>query len=111
MVEIIVKPGICEKRSEIKASLLDGNPKDPLEGKVKIELISECEGVESFSKEVNEIDVSVLMESDFTENPVYKMADNCLPHSTCPVPCAVLKAMEAEADLALEKNVKIEFKE
>jgi hypothetical protein len=40
-------------------------------------------------------------------NPVYQNAD--ILHAVCPVPCAILKACEAEAGFAVKKPIKIDL--
>jgi hypothetical protein len=45
----------------------------------------------------------------FTESEIYKKAAGCLKHTACPVPCGIVKAVEAEAGLGLKRPVSITF--
>jgi hypothetical protein len=40
---------------------------------------------------------------------VYKCASKCHLHASCPVPMAILKAIEVEAGLALPRPVLVQF--
>jgi len=50
-----------------------------------------------------------VMKNPIHQNPVYMKAGQCKLHASCPVPCGVIKAAEAELGLALEKDVKMKF--
>lgn len=102
MVRVVVDPGVCQFRTEIKV-------KRSRTG-VLVNIKSECEAVRALSENLKEINESTLLER-FINNEVYKAATNCLKHVTCPVPCTVLKAVEAEMGLALKRDVRIEFVE
>ncbi len=39
------------------------------------------------------------------ENPIYVCAGQHLPHSACPVPCALIKGLEVASGLGLKKDV------
>jgi hypothetical protein len=43
------------------------------------------------------------------ETVIYKWASERLPHAACPVPCALVKAVEVAGDLGLKRAVKIEI--
>ena len=45
----------------------------------------------------------------FGESEVYALAKEYCKHAVCPVPGAILKAIEASCGLALTKNVHIEI--
>jgi hypothetical protein len=44
-----------------------------------------------------------------TKNPVYVSAQQAGCHSSCPVPVAVLKAVEVAMEMALPRDVRIKF--
>jgi hypothetical protein len=52
-----------------------------------------------------------ILRGPINQNPIYVEAGKCKLHNSCPVPCGIAKAAEAELGLALKKNVKIEFQE
>ena len=43
------------------------------------------------------------------DSVVYKQFSKCRAHASCPVPMAVIKAIEVEAGMALPKSVSIDF--
>ncbi len=45
----------------------------------------------------------------FSENPVFRTAEGCIAHASCPVLAGVLKAVEVEAGLALPGDSWIRF--
>jgi len=45
----------------------------------------------------------------FADNPVYRSAAKHLKHVACPVPSAILKAIETESGMNVPKDVRIEF--
>ena len=75
---------------------------------VKVEIESDCPMVRSMSPLVG-INPYSAMGEPFNVSGVYAKASECLKHTACPVPCAIIKCIEAEAGLALKKPVSIEF--
>lgn len=100
MTEVIVDAGICDYKSRIKAGLTGG--------KIKISVDSECGKVEELCEELKDVEISSCL-AKFSENIVYQKASEILPHVPCPVPCAITKAVEVEADAAARKDVTITF--
>ena len=47
----------------------------------------------------------------FGDGEINKAALNCGLHVTCPVPMAILKAIEVEAGLALPRDIVIRFED
>jgi hypothetical protein len=65
--------------------------------------------VAKMAEELRELDWSRDVLENITKSMVYKAAEKHLKHVSCPVPCAVLKAIEVEAGIALPKKVSIEI--
>ncbi|OKY77735.1 MAG: hypothetical protein BTN85_0203 [Candidatus Methanohalarchaeum thermophilum] len=105
MTEILVKPGACKFETKIKATIKDKKTRE-----MDVEIESECKDVKKLSRSLKNINSLEVLDSNFIDNEIYKKADKYLEHVTCPIPCAILKAIEAEAGLALKKDVRIEFK-
>ena len=97
-----VQAGVCGMVSKITARMND----DMMSANVVIE--SNCPMVQKLSPIENVAAFSAVGEP-FTESEVYKKAATCLRHTACPVPCGVIKAIEAEAGLGLKKPVSITF--
>lgn len=70
---------------------------------------SDCEHIRRLSQTVNEMDLKDLFRP-MTKNPVFISAQQSGCHVSCPVPTAVLKTVEVAMEMALPKNVTIEFK-
>ncbi len=103
MTQVVVNSGICGFSTTVTAE--KGKDK-----KVLISLETECEMVKEMAEEIELLDMMAVF-TRFLENPVYRSASKHLKHVTCPVPCGVLKAMEAEAGFAVSKDVSITFME
>ena len=46
-----------------------------------------------------------------SKSTIYKLANDAIPHTACPVPSAMVKALEVAGDLGLKRGVTIEFVE
>lgn len=102
MTKVIVDPGICGFDAVLEA--IGSN------GVVKLRIESECECVKELAEILTEVSLQDLMGDHlFTENKVYKNAAKYVRHQSCPIPCAIMKAVEAELGLALKKDVTIKF--
>jgi len=101
MTKVIVHPGICgfDAFLEAKAS----------ESVVKLEIKSECEDVKDLARVLSEISIQDLMNTKGFPNKIYDDAARCTRHLSCPIPCAIMKAIEVELGMALKKNVEIKF--
>ncbi len=73
-----------------------------------LKISSECEMVVKLGKEVPELTMMDAFKR-IMNNPVYRKGATCLKHVACPVPSAVLKALEVEAGLNVPKDVTITF--
>lgn len=100
-VTIKLEAGVCQFKTIVIANIDD-------EMNVTYRLKSECPSVRRMSKGLEPMPVFEIIAPPFTENVIYKACET-LEHVTCPVPCAMLKAAEASAELALKKDVTIEF--
>ena len=97
-----VTAGPCQMITKITAEMSE----DMMSVNVVIE--SNCSMVQKMSPTEN-INPYEMVGKPFTESEIYLKAAECLRHTACPVPCAIIKCAEAEAGMALKKPVKIEF--
>ena len=99
MTKVIVHPGICgfDAFLEAKAS----------ESTVKLQIESECEDVKNLANIFTEISKQDWMNTKGFANKIFEDAARCTRHLSCPIPCAIMKAIEVELGLALKKNVEI----
>lgn len=102
MTGVRVESGICGFSTTVQASL--GKRK-----KVNIVIESNCQHVQKLAAELRELEMLDVLKAPINQNPIYMKAGQCNLHITCAVPCGVAKAAEAELDLALRKDVKINF--
>ena len=102
MTTVHVESGICGFATRVRVSKGKG-------GKVVIQINSTCELIQGLGDEIQEMGMMDVLKSPINENPVYIKAGRCKLHTSCPVPCGVIKASEVEVGLALKKNVQIEF--
>lgn len=101
MTKVRIRSGICGFNTVVIAE----RSKDK---KIRLTIVSDCEHVRKMAEELKEVNILSVF-TGFLNNPVYKAASKTLRHVTCPVPSGILKAIEAEAGLALPRDVMIEF--
>lgn len=75
---------------------------------VAITLHSKCEQVRNMGGLVTELNLHGLF-LPITRNPVYLAAEQAGCHPSCPVPVAVLKAVEVASGMAVPQEVLIRF--
>ena len=101
MTKVIVNSGACGFTVTITAE--KGKEK-----KIAISLDTACEMVQKMLADIAIVDHRVTL-IGFRDNPVYQSAAKHLKHVACPVPSAILKAIEKEAGMNVPKDVQIEF--
>jgi hypothetical protein len=98
MVIVNVQAGICGFATRIEA-----------EGEgdvVKLAITSDCKAAQGLAGDLKTVDgMDVFAPLD--ETTIYQACRRHLRHSTCPVLCAILKAVEAAAGFALPQDVHI----
>ncbi len=102
MTKVVVEPGICGFSVTVTA-VMDEDGKH-----MSITLETDCEMVEKMAEDLTSLDKMSVF-TGFMANPVYRSAATHLRHTACPVPSGIIKAMEAEADFCLPKDVRINF--
>ena len=103
VVEVNVDPGICGLKSKITAE-----SSDMMSARVSIE--SDCPDILKIGENIKEIDTMKDVFAKIGESTVYQLGAEFCKHGTCPVPCAILKGVEAAAGLALPKDVHLEIR-
>jgi hypothetical protein len=101
MTKVRVNPGACGMPAEIEVQKKDSKT-------YTLRIRSQCEMVVKLAKEIPELKMLDAFRR-ILDNPVYRKGAVCLKHVACPVPSAVLKALEVEAGLNLPKDVSITF--
>ena len=101
--KLVVDAGICGRTATIDVVGLPDH-------RATVTVTSDCEMVSKMGEELEEVDWLSLWEQEGDGYSAYKAASQCTQHFMCPVPVAVLKAIEVEAGLALPKDVTFSFK-
>ena len=99
---VSVNPGICGFVCHITARKLNKKT-------VSLTIAeSECKQIQQLSGILKNIVLKELF-MPVTRNPVYLAAEQSGCHPSCPIPAAVLKAAEAAMEMALPRDVLIQF--
>lgn len=101
MTRVVVNPGACGMETTIEVEKKDDNT-------YAVSIGSDCKMVLKLAKEVTELTMMDAFKG-VIDNPVYVGAVKCLRHVACPVPSAIVKALEVEAGLNVPKDVSITF--
>lgn len=99
--KVTVHAGVCQKTTTIYAT----PGEDMMTVNIRIE--SDCPMVSKTP--IEPIVAYEEIGAPFDQSKVYKWATENLRHTACPVPCAVVKAIEVGGDLGLKRNVTIEI--
>ena len=94
MTRVIVNPGVCGFTTTIEVDKVSKR-------RVKVVITSDCEMVIELGESFTEVDAGQALKQG--------QALSEYVHATCPVPIAVLKAIEAEAGLTVPCDVTILF--
>ena len=97
-----VNAGVCGMTTKIIATASD----DMMSVNVVME--SNCPMVNKIGP-IEGINPYDAIGQPFTESVIYTRCAGCLRHTACPVPCGIVKAVEAESGMGLKKPVSIEF--
>jgi hypothetical protein len=101
MTKVVVDPGPCGFKTAIEVARL-------AKRKVTVTITSDCETITNLGQALSVIDHwDSLQPRESSE--VYTQAAACGLHTACPVPIAILKAIEVEAGLAVPRDVSIRF--
>jgi hypothetical protein len=101
-VVVNVDPGACRLHSQIIGWIDD-------DGKLKAHITSDCKYVVEFGKHLHPMDVMEVLRMPYCENTIYIEAGMTLKHSTCAVPLALLKCLEATGGMAVKRDVLLTF--
>ncbi len=102
MTKVEIHPGACGFPLIVTVN------KDGPDG-VRLSFETDCEHVKELSGQLEFLTIKDIYGSPFGEDKVHKAAKGAIPHTSCPVPCGIIKTAEAELDLAVKKDVLIHF--
>ena len=94
--------GVCKLKTIIHAIQQDDDM-------VKLAIESDCHNILKMSWRVQPVNPYTELEAPMLETDIYKWASETLPHAACPVPCAMIKAVEVASDMGVKRDVEIKI--
>lgn len=101
---VCVDGGACKMITLIVA-------KDNGMGLIDIDIKSDCPNILKMSWKLEPMSPYAEVEAEFSKSTVYKLANDAIPHTACPVPAGIIKALEVAGDLGIKRNAEIRFLE
>lgn len=101
MTTVVVDPGICGFVTTVEVVRLTAH-------RVRVSITSGCEMVNEMNSQLSELNWSDALRQP-EQSVVYKRASQHIGHCACPVPMAILKAIEVEVGAALPQDVVVRF--
>lgn len=101
MTTVTVEAGACGHVCMIKVER-DGRKN------MTVEILTECSMIAEFAETLHRVEWILCLRNNHS-NPVFAASHTSIGHAGCPVPAALIKAIEAEAEAAVKKNTVITF--
>ncbi|MBR6800594.1 MAG: hypothetical protein IKM61_02445 [Eubacteriaceae bacterium] len=103
-MKVTVNPGPCKLTTVIIAEMND-------DVEITLSIQSNCGAYKKMNEELSGMSIDAYSEifTPFGTSEIAQIYKKYVKHATCPVLSAILKAIEAEANLALPTNVTFEF--
>ncbi|MBE6037854.1 MAG: hypothetical protein E7218_01455 [Anaerofustis stercorihominis] len=103
-MKVTVNPGPCKLQTIIIAQTNDDD-------EITVSIQSDCGAYKKMNEELQDMTFDAYSEifTPFGTSEIAGIYKKYVKHATCPVLSAILKAIEAEANLALPQNVTFEF--
>ncbi|MBI4321503.1 MAG: hypothetical protein HY675_23670 [Chloroflexi bacterium] len=76
---------------------------------VRVTIDSECEQITAMNPDLTILNWRRGVFCRMCESRVYQSASHHINHTACPIPAAILKAIEVEVGIALPEDVSISF--
>jgi hypothetical protein len=102
MTKLEIHPGACGFSVIVKAT--EVGPK-----KIRLTIETDCEHVKELSNNIEFLGIKDIYGRPFSGDTVCQAAKRTIRHASCPVPCGIIKTVEAEFGLAVKKDVLIHF--
>ena len=101
MTCVVIEPGVCGMTVSIEVTKTGRR-------QFRIDLTTDCEMLTEMGKSLVEVNLKDVLKPQ-VQSKIYQSASECHIHASCPVPMAILKAIEVEAGLALPRPVTMYF--
>lgn len=98
MTTVHIQPGVCGFETEIVA-VANGD------FAVKLSITSACPQIVRLAESLGQISALDILRQPIQETTVYREAGAAQCHAACPVPSAIIKAIEVASGLALPADV------
>ncbi|MCL5950347.1 MAG: hypothetical protein M1132_01260 [Chloroflexi bacterium] len=102
MTQLVVRAGACGYDVRVAVEKLDRHT-------VRVALASECEQIAALQSDIAELNWRKGVFCHIAESRIYQAASLHLNHAACPVPSAILKAIEVEVGIALPRDIVFHF--
>ncbi len=102
MTRVTVDAGACGYRATIEVEKVDRHT-------VRVRIDSACEEIAAMNPDLAELNWRRGVFCKIAASRVYLSAAQHVKHAACPIPSAILKAIEVEVGIALAKDVTIHF--
>ncbi|MDR0524199.1 MAG: hypothetical protein LBG62_07275 [Candidatus Methanoplasma sp.] len=99
--KVTVDAGVCKM-----VTVVEARP-NPDTGMVDFEIKSDCPNVLRMSWTLKSVCPYSEVEGSMAETETYKSAFESIPHTACPVPSGIIKAIEVAGGLGLKRNATI----
>lgn len=100
MATVTVQAGICGFTAVIVTQANDDYD-------VKLNITSDCKRVAALAETLTQVSALSEISQPVTRTATYQAASGAKLHAACPVPSAIIKAIEVAAGLALPKDAHI----
>jgi hypothetical protein len=101
MTRVVVDAGACGFTITVEVVRLSRR-------RVKVAIGGDCDMVNEMSSQLSELDWHAALRAP-ENSVVYQCASKHIRHAACPVPMAILKAIEVEVGITLPRDVVIQF--
>lgn len=101
-IKVLVDAGVCKMKTLITA-------KENEMGLVELDIRSDCANILKMSWKLEPMSPYSEVEAPFSESAIYRLADGAIPHTACPVPAGMVKALEVAGGLGLKRDIVVRF--
>lgn len=98
MAVVKIHPGVCGFHTRIVSTADDMF-------NITFEITSDCPHIHQLAEQLQEVSAFQELRQPINETTPYKLAAACKTHAACPVPSAIIKAIEVAAGMALPADV------
>lgn len=102
MTVVEVNPGVCGMNTTVGVTRVNRR-------QFTVDVTTDCEMITRMGDLLGELDLRDTLKPHI-HSRIYQCAAQCNIHIACPIPMAILKAIEVEAGLALPRPVTVHFK-